>query len=271
MNAWSTMLVGGVLLASCGGNRDVATPSPGAPAVEAPAGPHTVVVFATASLRVPFERLARRYEADHPGAKVDLHAAGGAALFARMNAGERADVVAIGDSSLMSKFAAGAMLAPHTATELARNRIAIAVASGNRQRVQSLADLARPGLRVALGRRSSSIGRHGRWVLSRQQPGVEPAVEAAVEADSADELVAMVAAGTADAAIVYATSGRGVAGVELVAVPEPANTPVLYSIAAGREAPEPRGAAAFLALALGPVGQALLQADGFLPIGAKGP
>ena len=44
-------------------------------------------------------------------------------------------------------------------------------------------------------------------------------------ARSADELVAMVAAGTADAAIVYATSGRGVAGVELVAVPEPANTP----------------------------------------------
>lgn len=267
MNAWSTMLVGGVLLAACGGNRDVATPSPGAPAVEAPAGPHTVVVFATASLRVPFERLARRYEADHPGAKVELHAAGGAALFARMNAGERADVVAIGDSSLMSKFAAGAMLAPHTATELARNRIGIAVTRGNDQRVQSLADLARPGLRVALGRRSSSIGRHGRWVLSRQQPGVEPAVEA----DSADELVALVAAGTADAAIVYATSGRGVAGVELVAVPEAANTPVLYSIAAGREAPEPRGAAAFLALALGPVGQALLQADGFLPIGAKGP
>lgn len=266
MNAWSTMLVGGLLLAACGG-RDAAVPSPAAPTVEAPAGPHTVVVFATASLRVPFERLARRYEADHPGAKVALHAAGGAALFARMNAGERADVVAIGDSSLMSKFAAGAMLAPHTATELARNRIAIAVASGNGQRVQSLADLARPGLRVALGRRSSSIGRHGRWVLSRQQPAVEPTVEA----DSADELVALVAAGTADAAIVYATSGRGAAGVELVAVPEAANTPVLYSIAAGREAPEPRGAAAFLALALGPVGQALLQAEGFLPIGAKGP
>lgn len=253
-------------LAACGGPVD-ASPAPAtAEVVVAPAGPHTVVVFATASLRAPFERLARRYEADHPGAKVDLQCDGGAQLFARLDGGERADVVAIGDSSLMSKFAAAVKLADHSATALARNRIAIAVAAGNGKQVRSLRDLGRPDVRTALGRRSSSIGRHGRWVLSRQQLAVEPQAEA----DTAEALAAMVAAGKVDAAIVYATTCRGVAGVEAVVVPEAENTPVLYSISAVRGAAEPRGAAAFRALALGEVGQAILRECGFLPVGDKG-
>lgn len=256
-----------LLLLACG---HPAGASPAAAAavevVEAPAGPHTVVVFATASLRAPFEALARRYESDHPGARVQLVVEGGAQLFARMNDETAADVVAIGDSSLMSKFAAAALLAAHSPTELARNRIAIAVAAGNPKNVRTLRDLARADVRTALGRRSSSIGRHARWALSRQQVVVEPAAEA----DSADAVLARVAAGEVDAAIVYATSFRGRDGVSAVAVPEEENTPVLYSISATRGAKEPRGAAAFRALAVGEAGQAILRECGFLPIGAKG-
>jgi molybdate transport system substrate-binding protein len=52
-------------------------------------------------------------------------------------------------------------------------------------------------------------------------------------------------------------------------VPEAMNTPVLYSIAIAREAPQPAAAAAFVALALGEHGQRVLHDAGFLPIGAK--
>ncbi len=273
MNArrWTSPFVLGVAVAvvaaACGSRGAEAAPAAVAPSADAPAGPHTVVVFATASLGPAFQALARRYEADHPGGRVELVVAGGARLLARMNAGERADVVAIGDSSLMSRFAASALLAAHSPTELARSRIAIAVRAGDAKGIRSLRDLARPDVRVALGARSSSIGRHGRWVLSRQQLEVTPAAEG----DSAAAVLARLVAGEADAAIVYTTTCRGVDGVVTVTVPEAENTPVLYSISETREAKEPRGAAAFRALALGADGQAILKEHGLLPIGAKGP
>lgn len=261
----SLVVVGG--LSGCGDRIEAAPASSGSPqeVVEAPAGPHTVVVFATASLRAPFTALAARYEQEHPGAKVDLHIDGGAQLLAQANGGAVADVFAIGDSSLMSRFAAAALLAAHSPAELARNRVAIVVRPGNAKRVQSLRDLVRADVAVALGARSSSIGRHARWALSKQQLEVAPKAEG----PSAEAVLAKVRAGEVDAAVVYVTSLRGVDGVEMVAVPEAENTPVLYSISAARSAAEPRGAAAFRALALGPAGQAILADCGFLPIGAK--
>lgn len=253
---------------ACGHAADAApsvTAAAAVVAVEAPTGPHTVVVCATQSLRGAFEALAKRYEQDHPGAKVELVTDGGAALLARANRGDAGDVVAIGDNSLMSRFAAAVLLADHSPAELARNRIAIAVAKDNPKHVKTLRDLARADVKVALGARSSSIGRHGRWVLSRLEVTVEPKVEG----PHADALLAKLKAGEVDAAIVYTTSFRGVDGVTMVAVPEEDNTPVLYSISAMRNAKEPKGASAFRALALRDAGQAILKEHGFLPIGAK--
>ncbi len=76
---------------ACGHAADAApsvTAAAAVVAVEAPTGPHTVVVCATQSLRGAFEALAKRYDQDHPGAKVELVTDGGAALLARANRGE---------------------------------------------------------------------------------------------------------------------------------------------------------------------------------------
>lgn len=256
-----------LLLCACGGETSVA-PDPAVTAVtsEAPSGPHTLAVCATASLRRAFEAIARRYEQEHPGASVTLHFDGGTQLLAAMNAGERCDVISVGDSSVMARITSAGHTAVGSPAELARNRVAIAVASGNPKQVQGLADLGREDLRLALGARTSSIGRHSRWVLSRLHLAPNPAFEAA----TAEGVLAKVASGDADAGIVYATSfadaGRGVQRID---VPGEQNTPALYSISAAREPTEPRAAAAFRALALGPVGQELLRDAGFLPIGAK--
>lgn len=216
-------------------------------------------------MRRPMERMAARYEQDTPGAKVELFCAGGAELLAKRTAGGPCDVLVIGDSSQMARFAAAVHLAVGSATELARNRIAIAVPTGNPKRVSSLADLARPDLRVAFGKRTSSIGRYTSWALSR----IPVNAQRAVEADTADGVLAAVREGRADAGVVYVTTFRDAADVERVEVPESQNQPVLYSIAVDREAREPRDAQAFRALALSPAGQAILHECGFLPIGAK--
>lgn len=260
-----------LLAAACDGPSAASSASPAAattetPAAIAPNGPHRIVVLATSSLRGAFQQLAARYEQDHPGASVEVVAAGGAQLLAAMNDGRPADVVAIGDSSLMSRFAASAHLASGSVHELARSRIAIAVPAGNPRGIRELADLVQPGVRVALGKRSSSIGRYGRWALSHQQLECTPTVEG----DDADTVLAAVAGGRADAGIVYTTTFRGAAkAVEQVPIAAEHNQPVLYSIGAARLAKEPVGAAAFVAFAMSANGQQILHEAGFLPIGAK--
>jgi molybdate transport system substrate-binding protein len=256
-----------LLLCACGDETSVA-PDPAGPAaaIEALATPHTLAVCATASLRRAFGAIARRYEQEHPGASVTLHFDGGTQLLAAMNAGERCDVIAVGDSSVMARITSAGHTAVGSPAELARNRVAIAVANGNPKQVQGLADLGREDLRLALGARTSSIGRHSRWVLSRLHLAPNPAFEAA----TAEAVLAKVASGDADAGIVYATSFADAgSGVQRIDVPSEQNTPALYSISAARGPTEPLAAAAFRALALGPIGQELLGNAGFLPIGAK--
>ncbi len=259
-----------LLLAACG-RDDAGAPAgstPAQPAAEAPAGPHRVAVCATASLRRAFEALAARYEAAHSGAEVGLHFDGGTQILNALDAGEKCDVVALGENSVMARVVAAGHTAVGSPTELARSRIAIAVARGNPKRVEGLADFARDDLRVALGTRTASIRRHANWVLSRLSLRAKPAVETT----TADGVLAKIAAGEADVGIVYATSFVALpddAGVEAIPIPEEQNTPVLYSISVAREPAEPRGASAFYALALGEEGQAVMKEMGFRGIGEK--
>ncbi len=251
---------------ACDAPVQEAETAPSSPAATAPSGPHAFTVCATASLRRPFEAIAARYEQDHPGARITLHFDGGTQLLNAMNAGEKCDVIAVGDSSVMARIVSAGHTAVGSPAELARNRVAIVVAKGNPKQVKGLADFGRADLRLALGARSSSIGRHSRWVLSHLKLAPTPAVEAT----TADGVLEKIAAGEADAGIVYVTSFADASNaVERVEIPEAENTPALYSISSAREPQEPRGAEAFRALALGPTGQQLLHDAGFLPIGAK--
>jgi molybdate transport system substrate-binding protein len=218
------------------------------------------------SLKRAFEAIAARYEQEHAGATMQLHFDGGTQILNALNAGEKCDVIALAENSVMARVASAGHTAVGSPTELARNHIAIAVAPGNPKGVKGLADFARDDLRLALGARTSSIGRHSRWVLSRLSLRPKPAVEAT----TADGVLEKIVAGEADAGIVYVTTFVGdPPGAEQIAVPDQANTPALYSISVAREPAEPAGAEAFRALALGEVGQQILHEAGFLPIGAK--
>jgi molybdate transport system substrate-binding protein len=239
--------------------------SHGRTSAAAPDRPHRVRVLASGSLRDVFARIGRAYESAHPGAQVELEIAGSLELLERLNGGEIADVVAISDTSTMSRVSAGGHLAVGSAREFARNAIAVAVPAGNPGNVRDLTDLARPGLRVALGTRSSSIGRHARWCLSRANLDVRPAHEAS----TADGVLEHVRKREADAGVVYVTSFRrgeaDVAGVERIDVPAALNTRALYSIGTVRMAKDSQAALAFRDFVLGQPGQALLREAGFQP------
>lgn len=184
--------------------------------------------------------------------------AGSQQLVAQVEAGAPADVVATADEVAMDRLVrAGLVEQPRI---FARNRLAIAVRPGNPERVGGLADLARPGLRVALADPAVPAGRYAAQVLDRAGVTVRPvSLELDVKA-----VVARVGTGEAHAGIVYLTDARGGPGVEAVAIPEAANVTAGYPVAVVRAGAEVAAARAFVDRLLGERGREVLAARGFL-------
>ena len=225
----------GLLVAGCGGSSS----------------DPRLTVLAAASLAEAF--------AGFPaGGAVTYSFAGSQQLVAQVEAGAPADVVATADEVAMDRLVgAGLVEAPRI---FARNRLAIAVQPGNPQRVLALADLARPGLRVALADPAVPAGRYAVQVLERAGVTVRPvSLELDVKA-----VVARVASGEAHAGIVYATdvgNGRGVEGVD---IPGAANVTASYPVAVIRAGHDVAAARAFVDRLLARPGREALAARGFL-------
>ena len=214
-----------------------------APAACGTGGPG-VTVAAAASLTEAFEALG--------GATFSF--AGSQQLVAQVEARAPVDVVATADTAAMDRLVrAGLVEAPAT---FARNRLAIAVAIGNPARIGGLADLGRAGLKVVLADPTVPAGRYGRLVLDRAGVVVRPvSLELDVKA-----VARTVAAGEADAGIVYVTDVPAAARVD---IPASANVVATYPVAVVRAAGDRAGAQAFVDRLLGPAGRSALAAHGF--------
>lgn len=212
-----------------------------------PSGPR-ITVLAAASLTEAFEDLGR-------GAAVTFSFAGSQQLVAQVEAGAPVDVVATADPDAMDRLAqAGLVNTPRT---FAANRLTIAVRSGNPERIQGLADLARDGLKVVLADPAVPAGRYARQVLERAGVRVRPvSLELDVKA-----VARKVAAGEADAGIVYTTD---VAAGSAVAIPDASNVVATYPVAVVRASTDRAAAEAFVDRLLGQPGRAALSARGFL-------
>jgi len=203
-----------------------------------------VTVAAAASLTEAFEALG--------GATFSF--TGSQQLAAQVEARAPVDVVATADVDAMERLVgAGLVEAPAT---FARNRLAIAVATGNPARIGGLADLGRPGLKVVLADPAVPAGRYTRLALDRAGVVVRPvSLELDVKA-----VARTVAVGEADAGIVYVTDVPAAARVD---IPAGANVVATYPVAVVRATGDRAGAQAFVDRLLGPAGRSALAAHGF--------
>ena len=208
-------------------------------------------MLAASSLTEPFTAVAAAFEDEHPDVDVATSFGSSARLVAQVDAGAPADLILTADATTAARLGQ-----VRSSFAFARNRMAVAVTAGNPRAVASVADLARPGLRVVLAAPEVPAGRYGAEVLRRAGVAVSPvSLEPDVRAAAAK-----VASGEADAALVYATdvrADRRLAGVE---VPAEHNVEVSYIAAVLRA--KGRALADFL---LGPVGRRILAEAGFLP------
>ena len=231
----------------------------GACGSQAQPGPQqrTLTVLAAASLTESFDELGKRFGAEHPGVQVTFDYQGSSTLAEQVNQGRAADVFASADTKNMDKAAAN-LAAP--AQPFATNRLAIAVPKGNPTGIRSLADLNAPGRVVVVCAPQVPCGSATEKVEKAAGLQLQPASEE----DDVKSVLQKVAAGEADAGLVYVSDAQSAADkVDAVEFPESQQAVNTYPIGALKNAPQPELAAQFLDYVRGPVGREVLAAHGF--------
>ncbi|SCL23729.1 molybdate transport system substrate-binding protein [Micromonospora pallida] len=218
----------------------------------------TVTVFAAASLTDVFTTIAREFEADRPGTEVRLTFAGSSALATQINQGAPADVFASAAPAPM-RTVTDVGNGDGTPVTFTRNQLVIAVPKGNPAGVAGLADLTKPGVKVALCAEQVPCGEAARTALDTAKVALTPVT---LEQDVRGAL-AKVTLGEVDAALVYRTDARSTTDVQGIEFPESAHAVNDYPLVVLRDAPNPDGARAFVEHVLSERGRATLTDAGF--------
>ncbi len=274
--AW---LAGAILLAGIAGGGVTAGADPGSgPGAGCPASTFppsaggAPIVLAASSLRDLLPALMGGWAeaAGRPIPESSLDSSG--AHRARIEAGAPADLLIAADGVDLASLAAACLLRG-TPVPVAESDLAIVVAAGNPEAIRSVADLARPGLRIVATLPGVPLGRYAETVLARAADGQADPVawRAAVEAnvisreESAATVRARVVLGEADAALLYRTDALGDPALEGIAIPADANVRVVYLAAIPATGGEPALGGELLAFLAAPEARAILAAAGFLP------
>lgn len=165
-----------------------------------PSAEQQVTVFAAASLAPAFQPIATAYEQQHPGTRVRLHLAGSRTLVTQLDQGAPADVLATADLASMAQARANGVLAGRS-VPFAHNAAVVAVPAGNPGGLSRAADLADPAVQLVVCAVPVPCGVAAKTLLADLGVDRQPVSEET----SVAGVVGKVAAGEADAGIVYAT------------------------------------------------------------------
>jgi molybdate transport system substrate-binding protein len=247
---------------------------PGCAAAGGRDGVETLTVFAAASLVESFGELAEGFESSRDGVEVELHFAGSQTLRTQLLQGAAADVFAAADWRQMEQVNEGGLLG-NTPVYFVANRMAVVTPADSR-RVRSLADLADPGVTVALAAEEVPAGAYARQALvamaadNQFTAGFADAVLANVVTNetSVRAVAQKVALGEVDAGLVYesdAAAEQYAGTLRQIKIPLHLNTAAQYPIATLAGAEYPEIALAFVEYVLSDAGLAVLRGHGFAP------
>jgi molybdate transport system substrate-binding protein len=262
-----------VLLAACG---PAATPTPVPTAVlpTATPTPRTLTVYAAASLTASFGEIGKAFEATNPGVTVIFNFAGTQALATQLTQGASADVFASANQTYMDNLVTANLVASGMPKDFVTNVLEVILPPANPANVQTLLDLAKPGLKLDLEDKSVPAGGYTLTILDNlsKDPTYGADFKTKVLANvvsyetDVKQVVAKVQLGEADAGIVYVTDAIAAPTLKTIVIPANFNVIARYPIAALINAPQPELAAAFVAYVLSTDGQAILKKWGFTPI-----
>lgn len=235
-------------LIGCGNDKNTSAQQP------------TLVVSAAASLKQAFGDYADQFDS----ADVRYSFAGSDELAAQIEKGATPDVFAAANTKLPDQlFAKGLVEKP---VVFAGNRLVIAVPANSN--IDSIDDLAKSGVTIAVGSDSVPVGTYTRKVLDGLGGAQKKAIEANFRSEEPDVkgIVGKLSTGAVDAGFVYVTDVKA-AGGKLKAVELPANLQprVAYGVAVVDGAAHPEAAKRFIDGLLDGSGATALREAGFEP------
>lgn len=244
-------------LAACSGSSSDTEPSETASASTLDG---SITVFAAASLKGTFTELADEFEAAHPGVTVELSFAGSSDLVTQITGGAPADVFASADEKNMAKLTEGGLIDEAALVDFATNVLEIAVPPTNPAGIETLADLAKPGVKTVICAPQVPCGAATATIETASGVDILPVSEES----SVTDVLGKVTSGEADAGLVYVTdviaAGDKVKGINF---PESSKAVNTYPIAPVTASTNADVAQAFVEFVTGTVGQGVLEEAGF--------
>jgi molybdate transport system substrate-binding protein len=236
--------------AGCGGSGDSSSGRP------------QLIVSAASSLRDAFTA----YGDTFTPARVRLAFGGSDELAAQIRAGGKVDVFAAANAKLPDQLhAEGEVGLPVVFTS---NRLVLAVPAVS-SRVKSLDDVAKPGVKLAIGGKAVPVGDYTRQVLAALPPLERDRILTNVKTEEPDVagIVGKLSQGAVDAGFVYATDVVGAKGaLKAIQLPDRLRPKMEYEAAVVTGTEHQAEAQAFIDGLRRITGQAALRKAGFLPV-----
>ncbi|MBG0790480.1 MAG: molybdate ABC transporter substrate-binding protein [Desulfovibrionaceae bacterium] len=175
-------------------------------------------LFAGAGLMKPLEEIRHNFEKKH-GVSIDVHYGSSGEIFGMLGVGQTCDVFIPGAEKYTKDAIKNGWIEAATMKDIVKHVPVIVVPGGNSAQIKGLDDLARPGVRVALGDpKAAAIGKVAKKLLEKAglMDKVKPNV--VVFAPTANQLLIYAALGQADATINWLdvstwAEGKGKVGI----------------------------------------------------------
>ena len=177
-----------------------------------------LLLYCAAGIRDPIQSIIADY-AKECGVTVDVQYGGSGTLLSNLEVARRGDLYLAADAKHMEQASTRGLV--HETIPLARQHLVLAVKRGNPAGVHSLADLVRPGLRVAYANPEvASAGKAIRAVLEKANLWEQAHAQAAVFKPTVNDVVNDVVLGAVDVGVVWDPLVANQPQLEAVKIPE---------------------------------------------------
>ncbi|HXX55928.1 MAG TPA: molybdate ABC transporter substrate-binding protein [Methanoregula sp.] len=239
------------------------------------ASPGNLIVFTAASLTGASPAIGSSFTAAYPGHKIAFNLDGTQALKTQVESGAYADIFISASNSYTNTLKNEGYFINSTVHPLTTNYLIVILPAGNPGNIQSLADLAKPGVKIDMEAKEvpagtvtiQTIGNLANTTYGNEwQTALFKNV---VSYETSEPAVATkVSLGEVDAGFVYESTFTAAPKNTLmaIAIPKPQNVLQTYTIGVLKESTNQAVATEFEQFMLSPAGQQVLTNYGFRPV-----